>query len=354
MQQQTTGTGERIMLAGEFWNGSAGRSFCDAFRKLDFAMIEIDINAWIFRSQRTEFRIANRILNWRYRALLNAALRDGADFAAGGYFIAIKGNYIDAETIRHLRKKGLFAINIYPDVTFEHGGISMAALREYDLIATTKPFHLDYLASQGIPNAVYVELGYSAATHRPQHDLLDCKAPEYDWDISYVGNYSPHKFAWLLPLVETFGGRRFTIIGSGWLKAAQGTPLEPYVSGYQVTGDSFSRVLGRTKINLAVHFGPVGEFGWQDSISGRSFQIPASGGFMLHIDNPEIRRLFAVPDEIDVFATPHELREKIAYYLEHDDEREAMKHAAYHRCVPAHSHDARAAQIIAAARALRI
>lgn len=82
--------------------------------------------------------------------------------------------------------------------------------------------------------------------------------------------------------------------------------------------------------------------GWQDLTSARTFEIPACKGFMLHIDNEEVRGLFTPGEEIDVFNDVDELCAKIESYLAHDEEREAMIEPAYRRCVPAYSYDERA------------
>lgn len=66
-------------------------------------------------------------------------------------------------------------------------------------------------------------------------------------------------------------------------------------------GDIYSRLLERSRINIAVHFGPRESGGWQDAVSIHTLEIPACKSFMLHV-------------------------------------------AAYRRCVSAHSYDARAQQ----------
>ena len=97
-----------------------------------------------------------------------------------------------------------------------------------------------------------------------------------------------------------------------------------------------------SRINVAVHMGPIKPGGWEDLVSTRTFEIPACKGFMLHVDNEEIRSLFEVGEEIDVFANEDELVEKIAYYLARPGLRYRMIERAYARCVPAYGYDARA------------
>jgi spore maturation protein CgeB len=112
--------------------------------------------------------------------------------------------------------------------------------------------------------------------------------------------------------------------------------------GHVLTGDFYAHALQHSRINVAIHGGPAGLFGWQDLVSTRTFEIPACKGFMLHIDNAEVRCLFKPGGEIDVFANEDELIEKIDYYLARATLRCAMIERAYRRCVPAYGYDARA------------
>jgi spore maturation protein CgeB len=91
--------------------------------------------------------------------------------------------------------------------------------------------------------------------------------------------------------------------------------------------------------------GTADETGWQDLVSTRSFELPACKGFMLHVDNFEIRQLYKVGEEIDVFTSAIELSAKIHFYLKNDALRMQMIHKAYSRCVPAYSYDQRALQL---------
>jgi spore maturation protein CgeB len=115
--------------------------------------------------------------------------------------------------------------------------------------------------------------------------------------------------------------------------------------GAPLTGDYFARAIEETRINLAIHHGEVGRHQWQDLTSTRTFEIPAAGGFMLHVDNDEIRSLYEAGREIDVFADVDTMIERIGYYLEHDNERAMIALAGRDRCVPAYSLEQRAREI---------
>jgi spore maturation protein CgeB len=105
---------------------------------------------------------------------------------------------------------------------------------------------------------------------------------------------------------------------------------------------NYAQLVSAAKINLAIHMGTADGSGWQDLVSTRSFELPACKGFMLHVDNEEIRQLYDVGQEIDVFSSADDLCEKIRFYLDNDSIRLQMVEKAYHRCVPAYSYDQRA------------
>lgn len=182
--------------------------------------------------------------------------------------------------------------------------------------------------------------GYSSQVHYPR--VAEMSEADYVTDCQHVGIYSPYKAKWLIALKQALPDLHLTIIGDGWADAVKGTELETSYTGYPLFGDSYARALQSARINIAFHYGPCGPQGWADLVSTRTFEIPACKGFMLHVDNPEVRDLFDVGSEIDVFSTPEGLVEKVKFYLENPALRRAMVERAYERCVPAYSYDARA------------
>jgi len=135
------------------------------------------------------------------------------------------------------------------------------------------------------------------------------------------------------------------VVGHRWSDYADGTALEPAVAGAAFSGDYYAAEIANAKIVLAFHMSPDPTTGYADLVSTRSFEIPASGGFMLHVENPEIRSLYDVPNEIDTFTGLDDLVTKIRYWLDHPEERAAVAARGHARAVPAYSYTERGLEI---------
>jgi len=334
----------RMMMANEFWHGSTGRGLSEGFRSLGWDVAEVDVAKFLADAGRSfASRVAARVTRPASVRDFNAHILALADQLDIEVMLTIKGTFITAETLRALRKRGTYCVNFYPDVLFGHVGSSVDMLRLFDLVVTTKSYHLPYLTGLlGEERTAFVHHGYCPSAHSRRHPLA--KAP-YRWDISHIGNPSAHKLEYLVALAEAFPDRSFAVMGNRWISAAAGTALERHVTTAPVLGDYFARAIEQSRINVAIHYGPVGEDRWEDVTSTRTFEIPAAGGFMLHVDNAEVRALYEPGREVALFSSKAELIDRVGYYLDHEDERLAIARAGHERCVPAYSLTARAFEI---------
>jgi hypothetical protein len=85
-------------------------------------------------------------------------------------------------------------------------------------------------------------------------------------------------------------------------------------------GDRHAEVVSQTRVNLNFT---------QGGTSDRTYKVLAAGGFLLTQRWPELERDFSVGVDLDVFGSPAELKEKIAWWLNHPTERERV---AKHGC----------------------
>lgn len=342
-----SGHGRRnALMVGEFHHGSAAGGLSEGFRALGWNVADVDLFDYFVIARSRAIRTANRVLEWAFAQAFNAAILTAAEQNRVKIVIFTKGSYVTRATLQALRARGVFTVNYYTDFHFGYRDVAPSTFALYDLMATTKSFQIEPLAAMiGRERVAFVHQGYAPAAHRRR---APPNAPrEYLWDIAYSGTASPHKLDWLVEVAARFSNRRLIIVGDRWTTLAAGTPLAPFVLGHALSGDYYAGVIEQSRINLAVHFGRDAQMGWQDNVSTRTFEIPACGGFMLHIDNEEVRTLYDVPAEIDVFADLDELCGKIAHYIDRPELREPMIERAHARAVPAYSMHTRAVELAA-------
>ncbi|MBT7600423.1 MAG: glycosyltransferase [Anaerolineae bacterium] len=74
-----------------------------------------------------------------------------------------------------------------------------------------------------------------------------------------------------------------------------------------------------------------------ESVKGRHFEINACGGFQLSYYVEGLERLYAIGDDIAVYASADDLVEKTRYYLKHASERESIAQSGYERTLHNHT-----------------
>jgi spore maturation protein CgeB len=340
-------TPRKILFIGEFWAGATPAGLAGGLRRHGHLVNELDWRPYLAKyGSSIAGRIAVRLTFSRQIAAFNRAILDSVAMQCPDIVLTVKGSFIYAETIAAMQAKGVRCVNFYPDFSLDHLGLSLESLLRWDLLVTTKTFQIDWFRERmGASRVAFVHHGYVPDAHYPMN-VPDTDA-DYRWDICYIGNPSPYKRAWLDAVCAAFPERKIAIAGNRWKASVAGTVLGNATILPAAMNEDFSRMAGSSRINLAIHYGPKGDLGWEDKVSTRSFELPACKAFMLHIDNDEIRSLYDVGREIDVFDTPAALVEKIGHYLDRATERQAMIDAAYARAVPAYSLDTRAAELMA-------
>jgi spore maturation protein CgeB len=325
------------VLVGEFFTAAPFPHFAAAMRAEGWDVQEVEFGNYVGSpGNKWVHRIADRLLPRAKGDALAAAVLAAAASSGADIVLFAKGIGATPALIAQLAARGCRAICWYPDYHFDYPNVDQACFPLFDLFITTKEFQLAHLrALRGDRPTILIEHGWSPGVHWRIDPPL---APETrPFDVIFIGNHSPHKEEWMRALVTRLPLLRVAICGHRWPHALSGFPPDTTVAG-PLTGDSMSRAIGHARIAIAVHHGPGGQHGWQDEVSARTFEIPACGTFMLHIDSAHVRTLFDVPGEIDVFADADALAAKVAHYLAHPAAREAAAARAHVRAVPAYSY----------------
>jgi len=328
----------RILTTGESWVGSTGRAGTSALRRLGHDVNEVNIDVFIPQWRNRLSRAIAKLLFPIARREFNEALLHHAWQQSPDLFIAFKGPYVDAATLRGMRKMGIRLYNYYPDTSaFTHGRDLPKALPEYDCTFYTKPFwDGDVRRRITLRESVFLPHGYDEDVHR-EWPLSATDREEFGVDVVVIGSHTRYKEGILGELLRLRPKLNLKIWGNRWESCRNEAVLNCWQLS-ALTGQAYARALQAAKINLAITSGIVKGASQGDFVTTRTYQIPACGGFMLHERNPELLELFTEGKEVACFESAAELAEKIDYYLAHPEERAAIARAGHARCVPAHSY----------------
>ncbi len=92
------------------------------------------------------------------------------------------------------------------------------------------------------------------------------------------------------------------------------------------------KIIRCTKINLNITSKTI-----TSTLPLRCFDVMGNGGFMLSNYQPEIPEMFEIGKEIETFESIPDMIDKVAYYLEHEDERLAIAQRGYNKVREYHS-----------------
>lgn len=336
-----------IVIGADSWVGSTTFGIAQGFQKLGYEVVQVsqttslklDISSNLIRI----FNRLNRPIN---TALYNQKILKVVEDLDAKIFLTVKGNYIKPKTLEILRSRGVKTINYYPDFRFTYDSIDQASFPLYSSFITTKSFQVESLKQTiGKDKVHFLHHGYCSDIHHPP--AVNPLVKNYAPDVLYIGTYTPYKEKLLTALVTLNPNINLKIYGYDWQNASSNNLLRRCLVIRPVLGINYAQLVNAAKINLAFHMGEADDTNWQDLVSTRSFELPACKGFMLHIDNPEIRQLYDVGQEIEVFSNVEDLSKKIEFYLANESIRQQMIDKAYSRCVPAYSYDQRAIEIAA-------
>ncbi len=113
--------------------------------------------------------------------------------------------------------------------------------------------------------------------------------------------------------------------------------------GHVQYGNDLARLYRTSAININILDAMM-----VDSINLRSFDVMASGGFLLSEYRPAYERIFRIGEELDCFRTPEELSEKIGYYLDHAELRREIAERGRRRVLEEHTVSHRMEQLLSA------
>lgn len=318
----------RILYVGGLYKGSTGLERFHTIEELGHDVVTFDSDPYLRQGNRIARSLTHR-LAWGPRVWsLNRSLVEFARNLEYDLAWVSKGIWYYPDTIDALKRNGQARVLHFtpdPAIMWHRTRHFIRSIPIYDVCITTKHWEVERYKEAGAQRVVYVPKAASLELFHP-HDVSDSKYDSLRSDVCLIGHHETHYRQCIKVAVDT--GADVAVWGGHWNRVCLFHPwLKQAVRGKGIWHEDYVRALCCAKIGLGLLSKYVPE-----TATARTFQIPASGTFLLAERTEEHMQYFEEGKEAEFFGNEKELRDKIKYYLAHPDERERIAAAGMKRC----------------------
>ncbi len=335
----------RILVAGPLYGGShpIARYTARGFRQLgheaellDFAPFYPGYQALarVTQDQRAEHKLKQELLGFLGETLL-ARVRD---FRPDLVF-ALAQSPVAPPLLRALKSEvPLVAYWFVEDFQVLTYWQDLAPEVDVFFTLQEEPFFSE-LKRRGVRNYALLPLAADLEAYHPL-DLTPEEKRRFGAALSFVGAGYFNRRQFFRGLTDF----DFKIWGSEWeLQSVLGPCIQNQAA--RVSEEDSVKIFNATRVNLNLHSSPfhAGINPQGDYLNPRVFDLAACGAFQLVDWRSQLPDFFAADQELATFTSLAEAREKISYFLAHDDERRGMAAASRERVLREHTYARRLA-----------
>jgi spore maturation protein CgeB len=334
----------RVLLVTPAWPSSLGYFCARAFRSLGIEPQVFDYRQHAYGHSRYQQEQAGRLQVLRNRLgiwAMNRRLRQNVAQFAPDLILAIKGELVEARTIRALADAGSAAVALwFPDTSRSldqrrYRRVA-AAMQWYHATFLCDPLHVPDTVRPQIRRLEYLTFACDPEYHH-RVALTAEQHARYGGAIAFVGNWqgedSP-RYA----LLRELAGYPVTVWGMGW----HNSDLATYgirLTNQPAYAEDLLRVYSSSPLAL--------NFNLDAYLNLRNFEMPACGPLAVTSHVPQLAEYFEPDIEIVTFADADELRAKLDYYLAHPDAAARMAQLGMERAHREHTFPQRMGELLA-------
>lgn len=249
---------------------------------------------------------------------------------------------ISGRVLNELRKRGVITILWFVE-DYERFTYWRDMAQFYDFIFTIQKGEcIDKIRAAGAGEVHYLPTACDPIVHRPI-DLSAEERARWGSPLSFVGaGYHNRQ-----QVFASFAELPFKIWGTEWPTCR---PFDRMVQeeGRRLTPDEYIKIFNSTDININLHSSSerdgVDPFG--DFVNPRTFELAAAGAFQLVDSRSLLSEVFVPGVEVATFDSVPDLRDKMAYYLQHPEERKRIAEAGRARVLKDHTYAHRIEQML--------
>jgi hypothetical protein len=311
---------KRVLVAAPLWPGSSAVPRTNGLRALGLDVTALDTSDWWGRAPGLLCSLAHRVYcTASVRAMNQSLLRAAAENRPDVLWID-KGFWVYPWTLQAARRHARFLVHHTTDDAFgkrEYAWLYRLGVRLYDLHLTSNRFSVTELPDKYGVRVVRAGMGYDRDFHVPQPGVVPHPAK-----IVFIGHWEAHSEQYVRVLRRA--GFQVEVWGHHWRKARH----PEFRSVRPLPGDRYLSTIAGAAIALCFL-----ARGNRNESTGRSFEIPAIGSFMLAERTDEHEYLYGDGVGAAFFSNTGELLGKARHYLEHEEERRTIAATGQARCM---------------------
>jgi spore maturation protein CgeB len=330
----------KVLYVGPDYRGSNGTCWRDAFVELGHDVRSFDDEKFDPMPNSLVGRLARKRRRRPTPDLVSSLNRQVEQIAAEfrpQLIFFVKAYHVEPETLDRVRRIAPCFVLMNDDMfnPANQTATFFGNIPFFDLILTTKSYNVREFLRAGAQRSVFIANSYDPRIHFPCQPTPEERA-KMAGDIAFIGTWRPNRADFLTPVAE-LTDLKLNIWGGSWHKLKRidqihrwrrWQPLHRCVHPHELWCGDMGKAIQSNRITLGLLYQEN-----RDMQTSRTFEIPACGGFMLAERTEEHRMYFEEDKEAVYFGTFEELRDKLRFYVAHDEAREKIARAGYRRCL---------------------
>ena len=250
---------------------------------------------------------------------------------------ATKAKSLSHELLEMLRTIGTTA-NWYSE-TMDHWDRIKQTAPQYDFFFNFDPYVVERMKAEGNANVYYLPFCADVAKD------TQWEQPQPKYNVTFVGSFLAPRYNEREIVLNEIKDLGLHVWGN---KAWEKTTIASHYHGWLSNYEDVAQVYRHSKIVINIHLPDVSGSG----INFRPFEVAAAGALLInHSSRRDIFNVYEAGKEFISFDGSGDIREKVAYYLIHDQERTTIARAGFERTRRDHTYIDRAQQVLNIVRA---
>lgn len=253
------------------------------------------------------------------------------------FILSFRGSSLSSSTVYKLRSLGV-PIGVWVVDDPYRLKTHEQLVRPYHLVITQDSSSVSFYRNKLKKPAFHLPL----AVNSDKYKRIEVPN-KYKSDICFVGSAFPIRLNYFDALTPLLLKRKTFIIGQWWNRLKNYQQLKSCIQNKPIPPSEVVKYYNGAKIVLNIHRTNNDRKDNPNNYpaytpNNRTFEIAACGAFQLVTWRRDLHKLYDLNTEIASFRNLKEFREKIHYYLKHEEQREKMAENAYKRTLRDHTY----------------